>query len=453
MKAWLGALALSAAVTGCPSNDGQDPPNDQFYRPIAAAIGGDGNWLFVANSNFDLRYNGGTVVAVDLARVRARAVEAAAGQPGNNCRPDATRSGAVVCPSGDFIRAEVTRKINPFAVDLAYAQYPNHQRLYVVVRGDGSLTWFDVDNAGSLNCGASAAGGACDDAHRVGVDPAQSPAGVRLPPDPSALAVDPARGWVVVTHQNVDPNLARASLFRDTAALAGATASARPVMLNTVGNLALGLSGVALLPRGDASDPTRSTFVSTSRAAATLTFLQAYPGNAALADGQPFLYQSAAVPLVGLSTGANNRSVAFDPTPGANRAFVVSRAPEALLVVRLDPANPTQVVINDAIPIPAGPSRLTVERDTSSGRTLVYVASYDARRLSVVDPDAHRVIAQEFTNRGPHTVLRDPRAPFLYVLDFLDDSLEVIDLRPTVDGGAANVNYLHRVLTLGASAR
>lgn len=436
--------AAAALLVGCPANNGTDPPVDAFFFPIGAAQNARGDTLFVANSDFDLRYNGGTVVSVDLGLVRARAARVSAAGP-ENCTPDPNAAGAAVCPAREFIRSAATRKINPFAVDLTIARYPTRERVYVVVRGDGSLTWLDASPEGALECGGSGdAPVLCDDAHRAGIDTAQSPVGARLPPDPSSLSVDPQRGWIVVAHQSVDPSFARASLFRDPS-FAGGQSAAGPSLLNVVGGLGPGLSALALLAR-DEADPTRSTWVSTSRSEAALTFLQAYPGNPQLGDALPFLYRSASARIEGLNTGANNRSVLLDRTrPG--RAYLVSRAPEALLTVQFDPAAPTRVQVVDAVPLPPGPSRLAL---VPGARPMVLAVSYDARQVTLVDIAAQRVVGQVFTNRGPHTVVVDTQEPWAYVLDFLDAAVEVLDLRPEVDGGP-NPTYLRRVLTLGST--
>lgn len=438
---------LCAALGACPDNAGVDPPVDAFFYPVAAVTSSDGAWLYVANSDFDLRYNGGTVVSVDLAAVRALAASRVVG---NGCRVDATAEGvpnALRCNASRFINGSFTRRINPFAVDAAIARYPDRERLYVAVRGDGSVTWFDLDGRGGLQCGAQG-NALCDDAHRVGIDPATSPLGNRLPPDPSAISVDAARGWVVVSHQSTDSSLARASLLRDRGAVAGSQATEGPVLLNVVGGLAAGLSSIALLPSGDAS--ARSTWVATSRSEAVLTFFQAYPGSTALNDALPFLYRSASVPLTGLNLGNNSRAVAVDPTPGASRLFVVSRAPEALLSLELDRANPAQVTVSDVIPLPPGPSHLVASYDATLQRTFLYVVAFDARRISVVDPVARRIVAESPTNRGPHALVRDPNGQFLYVMDFNDHAMEVLDLRARTAEGMPNPTWNRRVLTIVA---
>ena len=250
---------------------------------------------------------------------------------------------------------------------------------------------------------------------------------------------------MLVTHQNTDTNQGRASLIRDRAATGGA---GTPVLLNVVGGVSLGITDAALLPRASDTDPARSTWMTVSRVEASINLFQAYPGNASIGDGGPLLYRSAVVPVRGLSTGANSRAIALDPSPDAARAFVISRSPEALLTLRWSPSNPSDVSVTDAFPLPSGPSRLAVVRE--GGQTLVYAVSYDARRITVLDPDARRVVASIATGRGPHALAVDPTPGqrFLYVVNFLDSALEVIDLRPPADPASPGT-YHQRVLTLG----
>ncbi len=443
-------LALGVASVGCPANEGVDPPADSFFYPVTLAAAPSGNWLYVTSSDFDLRYNGGTVVPVDLACLRARVADPARthcaalpSAPDIRCVTDRDQPGGFVCESRGFVRADQVRRISPYAVDSAVARYPDRTRLYIAVRGDGSVTWFDLDDNGGLDCGADGALARCADSHRVGTDSAQSPTAARLPPDPSSISLDTTRGWVFVTHQSSDVGLARASLIRDGAVDGG---GGPPVVRSALGNHSPGLSSAALLPPATGRAE-RSTWVAISRAEASFSFFQAYPGNATLRDASPFLYRSAIIGVRGLSGGNNNRAIALDPDTSRHRAFVVSRAPEALLTVTLDPANPTAAVVSDVLPVPQGPSRLVVR--SVDGHTQVLVVSFDARRVTVIDPDERRVIGQVVTRRGPHQALLDPSPtqPFLYVVDFLDGALEVIDLRPPADPAVPGT-YLRRVLTL-----
>src|SRR5690606_32533316 len=59
-------LAASCFALG----DGVEPPRDEIYYPVGVALGASGDRLYVASSDFDLQYNGGTVLVVDAVAVR-----------------------------------------------------------------------------------------------------------------------------------------------------------------------------------------------------------------------------------------------------------------------------------------------------------------------------------------------------------------------------------------------
>ena len=66
----LSALA-ALSVGGCYFTDqGLPPPSKAFYYPTGLAVSAGRNALYVANSDFDLQFNGGTVQVVDLRETR-----------------------------------------------------------------------------------------------------------------------------------------------------------------------------------------------------------------------------------------------------------------------------------------------------------------------------------------------------------------------------------------------
>ena len=69
-------LALSVAVAGAcyTSGDGTKPPNADFNFPVGLAVSPGGRVLYVANSDFDLQYNGGTIQSYNLAKIRVDAI-------------------------------------------------------------------------------------------------------------------------------------------------------------------------------------------------------------------------------------------------------------------------------------------------------------------------------------------------------------------------------------------
>src|SRR6476661_6312897 len=77
---WLG-ISLALVATGpfgaaaCYSTgDGTSPPPNQIYFPVGLAVSRGGNVLYVANSDFDLQWNGGTVQSYDLHLIRKHSV-------------------------------------------------------------------------------------------------------------------------------------------------------------------------------------------------------------------------------------------------------------------------------------------------------------------------------------------------------------------------------------------
>ena len=68
----LGLTALALATGACTlSQNGVVPPSDTFFYPTSAVMSPTdpaGQFLYVANSNADLRFNDGTLVMVDVAK-------------------------------------------------------------------------------------------------------------------------------------------------------------------------------------------------------------------------------------------------------------------------------------------------------------------------------------------------------------------------------------------------
>src|SRR6476661_3506604 len=128
-------MALLAALS-CSScnldNAGDDPPPDVLYFPNALTLsvqpdGAAPRFLFVANSNYDLRYKWGSVQAISLDRVKAE-VEACS-------KPPCTIEPAQVMVDEVFIGSYST----------ALGMAPDGRTLFVATRTDDSLEYVGVD--------------------------------------------------------------------------------------------------------------------------------------------------------------------------------------------------------------------------------------------------------------------------------------------------------------------
>jgi hypothetical protein len=96
-----GALAALAALTSpaCKLNqEGVPPPLDRIAFPASALVDPDGHWLYVTDSNSDLRYNSGTLVAVNL--------DAAARDRFAPVTPDGTPFEWPLCDGPDRVRLD-----------------------------------------------------------------------------------------------------------------------------------------------------------------------------------------------------------------------------------------------------------------------------------------------------------------------------------------------------------
>ncbi len=62
--------AASLGIGCVPPGDGVPAPSDRIYFPVSVTVNGTGEFLFVVNSDFDLRYSQGTIQSLDVARIR-----------------------------------------------------------------------------------------------------------------------------------------------------------------------------------------------------------------------------------------------------------------------------------------------------------------------------------------------------------------------------------------------
>jgi hypothetical protein len=119
------ALTLVAALgpAACGLNqEGVAPPNNTFFYPSAATLDRSAGWLYVANSNADLRYNDGTLVMVNVGDTQADGVIPPdpvldpSGQPLPIFSAAADRTVRAAqwgpCPAGDYVNTPRTLSKN-----------------------------------------------------------------------------------------------------------------------------------------------------------------------------------------------------------------------------------------------------------------------------------------------------------------------------------------------------
>lgn len=520
----LSLAALALGLGGCYSTGDGPDPTTALYFPVGLAVSPGGHALYVANSDFDLQFNAGTVETYELDDIRAFlkpiwSVDSSIGSAdicadrglGVNTTPILYPGPCgplnVDAPPAKYKamfdqRPPIQKiaRIGAFATDLLYVCGPSGvpgpncasgladtrgARLFVPVRGDPSVTFFDVDDdrpggtqSFKLDCGQEAHNGRCVDAHRIGTNASENSRGLTLPAEPFAIAVSDGADTLTVSHQIFGGGL---SLIRGGDTLL----DGKPRLEFVLGGLPAGTTGLAALPipavvsaLGVAATNYQQGFVATYRGAAEADVFRVFDDQFA-APARPFLVQVGRFGLGATPNGLDSRSIGIDRSPlSAPRVqcengcdptdsdcltkknctripysiFLTNRSPSSLLVGELSTPVPTgstdNVAFYESVPLAPGASRVVVGKITNTAgmiETRVFAVCFDARLIFIYDPVRRRVDGQIRTGRGPHALVMDPVEAIAYVGHFTDSYIGVIDLDQSHAGTYASI-----VATLGA---
>jgi len=501
-----GAALLASAVTlmGCfTSGDGREPQGDRLYFPTGLVVSPGGHTLYVANSDFDLQFSGGSVQALDLAAIRrdtrvivdtiAQAAAAGAANPASEAcsaagRTINTNPWLEPGPCAPFVLAPYVKRfafIGAFASGLLLAHDPDggNARLFVPVRGDPSITYFDVDDdrgadstSFELECMVDSAS-FCNPQHRVGQDPDRNLRGVQLPPDPVGIASTNDGVAIVSAHQSQG---AASLMINDWAA--------RPELSYFAGNLPAGPTEVVAIPEPgfvavaeqQAADAGRSFdyrrgFAVTFQAQNEVDLLRYHPDDGAVPP-RPFITRASVHPITAAASGFDSRGLTIvdaerrtcEATCGSVvdelsclvacaeevplRVYMANRQPASLFIGQMQSivqrvtTGGEQVVSSatedlffyDSVPLSFGPSRVEVGKIINqAGETedRVFAVAFDTRSIFMFNPTEHRIEAVIRTGRGPHDIAFDTGVDdngepfsFLHVGHFTDSYIGVVDL-------------------------
>lgn len=478
----LWSLALCLALSGCYLGDrGDTPPTDSFVFPTVLTVSPGAAALYVANSDFDLRFTGGTVQALRLGELRAKtrrvaqaladgetfasACQRAALQPNDHAQLYPAACSAV--PLGPLVDAAVTT--GAFASGMALVHRPDGPgaRLFVSVRGDPSITYFDVDDDREqtpatlqLYCDADEEF-RCGAAYRIGEDPGASERGLTLPVEPVGIAADASGERLLVAHQT-----------QGAASLVSNRWDSVPSLTHTATNLAEGPTDVASIPVpafASGSDSRYAAgFVLTYRYAGQLDILRVLDDEAS-SPSRPYVVRADAAPVSVNATGGDSRGAVVVDTARRScetscepndvaceracldiplKVFVANRSPSSLLVgeIRSRPELPDDsasravvdvLSIQQSIPLSFGASKVIRGKIVGREGALeerVFVAAFDARLVYVVNPSTNEVETLIRTGRGPQGLAVDSGVmggsayAHLYVAHFTDSYLGVVDM-------------------------
>ena len=154
-------------------------------------------------------------------------------------------------------------------------------------------------------------------------------------------------------------------------------------------------------------------------------------------DGDPtqsYLFDAGTLFVTGLDTGTSNRDIRFDPRPDRNLAYIVSRAPEALVVARTNVAGGDLNMVGQ-VTVCRDPSRVQLAEVPARGGTVVlaFVSCFLSRRVDIIDTDKLQGITTLSNVSGAFEFVLDGPRLLMYTADFSTSVLRVASLQPIVD--------------------
>jgi DNA-binding beta-propeller fold protein YncE len=428
------ACALQACYL---DNPGDAPPPGTLYFPNAIALsreadGDPARYLFVANSNFDLRYKAGSLQALDLEQLAQRI---------DDC--DGRESCSTI-ETKDLLVGEVL--IGSYSTGLAVSA--NGDRLVVSTRTEDSLGYVELDadaarmpnGPGILKC-ADGKPSPCGLATRGPDRRTDDGDKLHWPSEPAAVLTGRLSDF--------EPALALPS-GRDEYALVAHRNG--PVSLFVEQDDELVLTDV--LPSGApfaaslAFDPqTRFVYAALAQYAASNSVLTRMrvevPEGAERPELRAFLTAPGVVQIV--TNLVEPRDLAFLPAiPGTSSALstpsavVIAGRPSALQLTELPDASadnrPDSVRVKEVTVLGFGAARVATA--IVDGVPLAVVSSFDAREVAVVDLRTMRTRSMRPNLSGPFDIELDAARHYVYVTDFRSSVLRVIDLEPLLAGDA-----------------
>lgn len=366
------ALCLGVLASCYSTDRGVAPPEKAPYYPVGLATSPGGKALYVANSDFDLQYEAGTLESYDLLKIRRDALlirndprsllsrcstllaaecpyvalprddePRCADAPGDTRTTAPRPEGAVGTVCTPPMRPEAyhrdTVRIGAFATDLQLSQVgftragAPKRRLFAPVRGNASVTWVDIaDDARDpaadpslMDCGAPLNDGTCDLLHQAGnrdTEPGNT-RNLTMPGEPFGLAQSADGSFLTVTHQSTE----QASLFSSGLPALGQEANdaTAPSLQFITDGVPVGGTGLASIPYdpdsyADPASAPRPAFLLTSRSAPELTLLRVYsdqgldPAQGGSTLSRPYLVPEFRYPVNANPDGFDSRDIVID---------------------------------------------------------------------------------------------------------------------------------------------
>ncbi len=408
--------ALVSAVGCLPDTSGVDPPTDQFIFPVGLAVVGDDNnqYLLVANSNFNLNYNAGTVVAVDLNKLKSIEDDI---QP----VPDGKVTHSieeylsedkkhVFIPEDELIKTDQTIRLGSFSSDLELT--PSGNRAIIPVRGKRRIVIIDIDPSKDgenlMSCSAQDER-TCDSNHHVESN------------DDFSLPIEP---YEIATLEYVDENSSTVTMGFATH-LSGGEVSLFNIdeakLIGVDNTVVPGASGIA------ANTARGEIYVSGRHDPAPhLAIMKVKLVEHDSPTNNPYFDNAGSINFGSdLYGGTDARGVAV--TQSGDTIFLVTRSPEALLKI-----NTSDREIVDMTTLGADPSIVALYEegaetlDPSDDVTTAWVLCFLSDQVYIVESNNMQVHVRT-TGFGPHAIAFDKFNKRAYIANFRESTITVIN--------------------------
>jgi hypothetical protein len=438
------SCVLSAVLlAGCTaSGEDVEPPKTEIFFPTGAAVTPKQTHLFVANANSDLQWDSGSVSVFDLDAVDAK-IDAWLNRPDKTGDatgiPDLDPEGRLLCARSkespetvecnELLFLNDTQangiRIGNFATEIAIQDTDTGRgevRLIIPTRGDPSIAWADWDGE-RLSCReGNAPQELCDDDHRLSFVQNDGD-GIALPEEPFGVFADKAGEFAMVTH-----------LTSGAITLVNSPKDGNAVITDIVTGVfaadqATGLrgaTGVAGRTPGVADDV---IYVGSRSEDRIQTFTVGRPVNGA----PPFMLTGNYFFLDGVGTNngqsRDTRGMAF--SGNGDRLYLVNRRPPTLQIydTSLGPQGFPQNRPIGAVDICRQSSTLAVA-DAGDGER-IYVSCFQDGQIYVINPASGGSTDDIITvGGGPYSVVAAPARKRVYVTNFLEDTIAVVDIAP-----------------------
>ena len=478
----LGALVLAGA--GCSlGQSGINPPVDQIFLPSGLAVDPNGNWLYVINSNNDLRFNAGTLLAFDLQKAKRdrdnpapwaecntthftddNAPETLAGTLDAPCCSDRLQPHVLNCNERAYVQADATVQIGSFGGDAIIQTYTGADgapvsRVFMVVRAEPSITFVDITHSsGSVHMRCNGprqdpdpqlVNPFCDDNWRIRRSSGAAITDNVLPEEPHSLVLDEDWGILYVSHLTITVNRQIVGGGVSTIDVNALLAPQAPNVISSIARVVFPTSpvqGVTAMTLDKPGNP-NGVLYAVARATPDITglVLQCREPGQHCNVNDPGARDLSLVPgeeitsSVFLPSGTDVRGFLLSPY-GNNQAYVLHRNspdvttstdPAALVVLDRglgrngEPANQPSAILE----ICSGANQMQFH-DAGRGN-LLYITCFEGGQIYVVDPQAPLVVGIIEAGHGPTSLRFSPTDPTsAFVVDFADNDVSVIDLKP-----------------------